>query len=139
MYIKTYEGTFEVDSVEAGSEATINFNGNEYIIFESVEEAGQAARAYWESMAEDDPQEFTAMVGEFTLVSWASGQYAGPGSAQVTSLNDWLDLWLDTPEEHFARYDGEEIEVERISPRLADELGFTFDCNDCEAVIYRTD
>jgi uncharacterized protein YlzI (FlbEa/FlbD family) len=46
MYIKTYEGTFEVDSVEAGSEATINFNGNEYIIFESVEEAGQAARAY---------------------------------------------------------------------------------------------
>ncbi len=29
-----------------------------------------------------------------------------------TSLSDWLDLWLDTPEEHFASYDGHQIDAE---------------------------
>ncbi len=56
-------------------------------------------------MAENDSKEFVCMVGEETLVAWALGQYAGPGSTHVQSLNEWLDLWLNTPEEHFASYD----------------------------------
>ena len=64
------------------------------------------------------------MIGESTLVAWALGQYAGPGSTQVCSLEEWLELWLDTPEEHFAGYDSTQRDVERVGT-LRDELGFT--------------
>ena len=63
------------------------------------------------------------MVGEKTLVAWGLRQYAGPGSTQVKSLEEWLDLWLDTPEEHFASCDSEEREVSRCG-KLREELGF---------------
>jgi hypothetical protein len=83
------------------------------------------------------------MVGDETLIRWALGQNAGPGLTQVNSLDKWLDLWLDTPAEHFASYDGEEHDVEgptaeeRASDdeetvafvtgwdELVEELGFT--------------
>ena len=68
--------------------------------------------------------EFACIVGESTLVSWALKQWAGPGSSQVQSLDDWLDLHLDVPEEHFASYDGVERDVDRVG-QLADDLGFT--------------
>jgi hypothetical protein len=97
-------------------------DGTEWYLAFSHEAAGQAARKYWKEMAENDPTEFTCMVGEQTLVSWALGQYGGPGSTQVTSLEGWLDLWLDTPEEHFARYDGNMWEPDRLSPALLEEL-----------------
>jgi hypothetical protein len=97
--------------------------GEEFYLAESTEKAGEAAREYWENMAQDDPREFTCMVGEETLIAWGLGQSAGPGSTWVNSLEDWLDLWLDTPEEHFASYDSNEREVERCG-KLADELGF---------------
>jgi hypothetical protein len=94
-------------------------NNEEYYIFESSEQAGEAAREYWEDLAQDDPQEFACLIGEKTLVQWAMGQYAGPGSTQVTSLNEWLDLWLDTPEEHHASYDGVEREFNSKHPDFA--------------------
>lgn len=93
-----------------------------YVIFENSEEAGKAAREYWKDMAENDPKEFTCMVGEGTLVNWALGQSDGPGSTHVRSLDEWLDLSLDAPEEHFASYDGQETDCE-ISRALAEELG----------------
>ena len=99
-------------------------DGKEFILAESSEVAGEKAREYWEALAQDDPSEFTGMVGEKTLVAWALGQYAGPGSTQVKSLEEWLDLWLDTPEEQWASYDSEEREVERCG-KLREELGFT--------------
>lgn len=99
----------------------------EWYIFQDSESAGEAAREYWEDLVRIDPQEFTCLVGEETLVSWALGQSAGPGSTAVNSLQEWLDLWLDTPEEHFASYDGNEVEC-RISKSLQDELGFTNSC-----------
>ena len=97
----------------------------EFIMFEDAEEAGKAARAYWADMAANDPSEFACMVGQDTLVAWGMGQYAGPGSTQVRSMSDWLDLWLNTPEEHFASYDGEECNIEHASPDIVEELGFT--------------
>jgi hypothetical protein len=98
-------------------------DGTEYAIFESREAAGESAREYWEELAQDDPREFACIIGEETLVQWGLGQFGGPGSTKVKSLEDWLDLWLDTPEEHHARYDGAEVEVSRISPKLGEELG----------------
>ena len=98
--------------------------GEEFYLAESSEKAGEEAREYWKDMAENDPKEFICMVGEKTLVAWALGQYAGPGSTQVKSLEEWLDLWLDTPAEHFASYDSNERDGSRCG-KLREELGFT--------------
>ena len=83
----------------------------EWMVFASREEAGREARGYWADMAENDPTEFRHMVGDESLVQWALGRPAGPGTTRVRSLDAWLDLHLDLPEEHFASYDGEEREV----------------------------
>jgi hypothetical protein len=96
----------------------VNGGRARYTLFASREEAGEEARTYWQDMAERDPTEFRHMVGDETLVAWALGQYAGPGSTKATSLSEWLDLWLNTPEEHFASYDGDERDVK---PPTADE------------------
>jgi len=98
-------------------------DGTEYVLALDAETAGQAARARWAEMAEHDPSEFRAMVGDDALVNWALGQYAGPGSTKVKSLSDWLDLHLDTPAEEFAGYDGAEVDVDRIGSELAEEIG----------------
>lgn len=123
----------EVESVNNYGPIYLDLSdGTEWVIFETQEAAGAAAREYWEDMAQNDPREFTCMVGESTLVSWALGHYAGPGSTQVNSLEDWLDLWLDTPEEHFASYDSNEHAC-RINENLKDALDF--DTKNC--VCYR--
>lgn len=90
---------------------TVSEGRTEFKLFASREDAGEEARAYWADMAESHPAEFRTMVGDDTLIKWALGQHAGPGIMRVASLSDWLDLWLDTPGEHFASYDGEEREV----------------------------
>jgi hypothetical protein len=59
-------------------------------------------------------------LGAETLIRWALGMPAGPGSAQVCSLNEWLDLWLETPEEEL----GEEFEVVQVAEDLVERLGF---------------
>jgi hypothetical protein len=99
--------------------------GREYMVFEDADEAGKAARAYWADMAANDPEEFACMVGQKTLVAWALGQYAGPGSSQVRSLEEWLDLHLDVPEEHFASYDSQECGVDNVSIDIVEDMGFT--------------
>ncbi len=96
----------------------------EWCVAPDSETAGAAAREYWASMAANDPEEFTRLVGKSTLVSWCLGQLAGPGSTKVTSLDDWLDLWLNTPEEQWAGHDGVECDVEFASPDLVTDLGF---------------
>lgn len=122
-----YEGVVTVDVETEDGEA------RNYCLFRSPEAAGRAARQYWQDMAEGDPDEFTAMVGAETLLSWALGQFAGPGSTQVTSLSEWLDLWLDTPEEHWGAWDSSECEVTDASAHLRDLLGFN------PRVAYRAD
>lgn len=106
---------FEVEHTYAN---IVREGGARYTLFATRDMAGEEAREYWRDMAENDPTEFRHMVGDETLVKWALGQYAGAGSTKVSSLSEWLDLWLDTPEEHFASYDGVERDVE---PPTVDE------------------
>ena len=61
-----------------------------------------------------------AILGAETLISWALGRAAGPGTSKVKSLKEWLDLYLDAPEEHFE----EEYEVEAIGQNLVETFGF---------------
>ena len=108
--------------------------GFEWYIAENSTIAGEKAREYWEELAHNDPEELTCIIGTDTLVAWALGQSAGPGTTAVNSLEEWLDLHLDVPEEHFATYDSCEY-VLKISDELQQELGWDTK-SDC--VAYRS-
>lgn len=84
----------------------------DYLFAPDWESAGRLVRSRWQEMAENDPGEFTACVGADTLVAWALGQSAGPGSAKVRSLEEWLDLAAEHPDEELASYDGNSIEID---------------------------
>jgi hypothetical protein len=96
-----------------------------WILFEDSDDAGKAARAYYADMAQNDPEYLRTLVGSECLTRWALGQPAGPGSAQVCSLSEWLDLYLSRPEEHFAHYNGDECDVESVTAEGIEEIGFT--------------
>ena len=102
----------------------IETDNGDYYLAENSGHAGEQARDYWEAMAQDDPKEFAAIIGTEALISWGLGQFAGPGSAKVKGLNEWLDLWLDIPEEHFAGYDDAECDVDAICGIDHDTLEF---------------
>lgn len=119
--------TYEVNHIRDigfGDLHELETDDGDFIVAESEETAGAAAREYWEEMAEGDPQEFVHLVGEETLVQWGLGRSAGPGSTHVSSLDEWLDLWLTTPEEQWASYDGSEREVSEVGDDVAEELGY---------------
>ena len=122
----TIEGeVYDIDEVMShGHLKVIRAGRLEWYVAEDTEAAGVAARDYWSEMATNDSKEFTCMVGEDTLVKWGLGQYAGPGNSQVKSLEEWLDLHLDIPEETWGHYDGSELDVTDSSQELQDELGF---------------
>ena len=105
--------------------ASIEIEGEHWIVFRDAEAAGEAARERWADMAENDPEEFACMVGQETLVAWALGQYAGPGSVQVKSLQEWLAVVADHPAEELASYDGEQVEISNATPAIIEALGFT--------------
>jgi hypothetical protein len=96
----------------------------EYYVAKDSEHAGEKNKEYWRDMAENDQQEFIAIVGAETLVEWALGNSAGPGSVSVHSLDEWLDLVADYPEEQWGGYDGTERDVDACSPVLESKLGF---------------
>jgi hypothetical protein len=122
---ETYDVT-EIREIGYGDLREIETDqGEDFIVSESSETAGAAARERWQDMAENDAEEFAAIVGEQTLVSWALGRSAGPGTVHVHSLSEWLDLVADHPDEEWAGYDGAEREVTLCGADLAEELGFT--------------
>ena len=91
------------------------------LLFKTREDAGQYARQYWEDYIEcESSEEVVAILGAETLISWALGRSAGPGTSKVNSLEEWLDLHIDTPEEHFE----EEYEIDAIASNLVEILGF---------------
>lgn len=114
--------------VDGGGVEVALEDDSEWIIFASREAAGRAARAYWADLAVNDPLDFRALTGDDVLAAWALGVPAGPGSALVKSLGEWLDLWLDAPEDEFARYDG----IERAG--VLEHAGQKTPC-----VLYRSD
>jgi len=103
---------FDEPNIEQyGDYTMLRLGSQEYFIFESSEQAGELAKEYWEDLADSDPEEFATLVGSANLVAWGRGEYAGPGSTQTQSMEEWFDLWLETPEEQFASYDGEEKDI----------------------------
>lgn len=132
--------TFNIDdSHDMGDGLHVKWNGADYHLFEDSDIAGKAARDYWEDMAHNDKSEFTCIVGEAALIAWALSESYAVGSVSVDSLEEWLDLWLATPEEHWASYDGETCEV-LINESMAEELGIAWDGEGIEwqsAVMYR--
>ena len=114
----------EADVIDCGLPLIRTEEGEEFYLAKDSEEAGKEARDYWENLAQDDPKEFTCIVGEQHLINWGLGMNSAPGSIGVDSLEEWLDLWLDVPAEHWASYDGEERTVDRCG-HLIDEIGFT--------------
>jgi hypothetical protein len=121
------------DSPEISCGRSINYN-----VFENSKEAGKAARRYFEEMADHDLDELRSIIGDEVLIQWGLGQHAGPGDTPVKSLEEWLDLWLNNPEDHWASYDGDETEG-TISAALADEINIKHDPDDVEVtvVLYR--
>jgi len=117
-YIDGNRVVFDENDINEYGYTHIAVGGKEYIVFTDEEEAGEQAREYWADMAKNDPDEFTCIVGKETLIRLALGQSAGPGTSQVDSLEEWLDLWEDVPEEHWASYDGNECSFECKHPDL---------------------
>lgn len=62
-----------------------------YFVFESKEEAGEVAKNYFEYMVENDPYSLIDYVGVEQVIEWAKGG--------GETLIDWLEAWLDVPEE----------------------------------------
>ena len=119
------EEFFVDEVVNYGSLPEIRTETLEFVVAESRERAGEAAREYWEKLAQDEPKEFTCIIGEKALVAWGLGQNYAPGCVGVNSLSEWLDLWLDNPEDYWGTWDGTELAVDDMAEDIVDELGFT--------------
>ena len=115
-------GLYEIDKVDTAMYLPMISCGKlEFYVARDNEEAGAAAREYWNDMATNDPREFTSIVGEERLVQWALGRGDECGCC---SLDDFLDAVEDVPEEEFANYDGKELEVSGLGIDLEEDLGF---------------
>ena len=91
------------------------------LLFKTREDAGEYARQYWADYIDhESSEEVVNLLGAETLISWALGKLAGPGSEKVRNLEEWLDLYIDTPDEHFE----EEYEIEAIGKNIVEKLGF---------------
>jgi len=95
--------------------------GTEIHLFKDEEQAGEYARDYWKDFIEDDRASAIEILGAETLMAWALGDPAGPGTSKVNSLEEWLDLYLDAPDEHFELGP---FEIEAIGENLVEILGF---------------
>jgi hypothetical protein len=75
-------------------------------------------------LAKNDTAEFVEIVGKENLLKWALSQFAGPGNEKVKSLEEWFNLTVNYPEEHWASYDGNEIEGAKFNKHFQYETGF---------------
>jgi len=125
------EEVYEVNNQYAndGTAVIVDTDGGEFMLVTDAEIAGQIARERWEDMAENDPSEFAAIIGEERLIKWALGQSDSYG---FSSLSDFLDTIESVPEEELAAYDSAERDVSGSSRSLRDEWGFV------PTVAYRT-
>ena len=106
--------------IDGHSKAITTQSGEEYLIFESSEDAGKAAVEKWEDLAQNDPKEVIELIGVEVLLKWALEQTAGPGLGKANSFRGWLDdIVAKHPEEEFASYDASEQEFECKHPDLS--------------------
>ena len=99
----------DVDSVHTGGYLPNVYIGKmDFYVAMNEEDAGKATRKYWQEMAENDKREFLAIIGEERLVGWALGESDNFG---CSSLNDFLDIVEEHPEEEFGSYDGSSVDV----------------------------
>lgn len=99
----------------------ITNKGHEYYVADSEISAGRAAKKYW---AEMDKQELTEMIGKEAIQAWAVGDWYAPGSIEVNSFEDWLDIHLNYPEDTFAIYDGDYHYITNCTVDIIKTLGF---------------
>lgn len=122
-YVNIEDEILDVEVMQFGDHNfMVRDRNREWYVFQDENVAGEAAREYYKDMAENDPYEIICMVGRDTLIQWGLGRSAGSGYNQVSSLMEWLNLWLDTPEELFASYDGN-ILTGTVSKDVMNEVG----------------
>lgn len=105
-------------------------NGNEYIVFQDREDAGEEAAKYWQDMKDNDKEEFKCIIGTERLLQWACDESDSFG---ISSFDEFLEVVESVPEEHWASYDGEEIEISMMNKHLHEHLGLSKEC-----VLYRS-
>lgn len=100
---------YEIDDIYNFGYLPIVKCGNmEFYVAEDTEAAGEKAKEYWQDMIDNDPKEFTCIIGEERLLQWALGRSDGYG---ISSAQEFLDKVADHPEEEFGSYDGNELTV----------------------------
>ena len=100
-------------------------NGCEYAIFRSRDEAGKAARDYWQDMRDNDKEEFKCLIGPERLLQWACDESDSFG---ISSFDEFLDIIETVPEEQFAIYDGYEIgltKLKNMNKNLKNKLNYS--------------
>ena len=135
MKIKIDGSIYEVSKVYGGSKSClplleIGHNGRmSFHVAEDSEEAGAAVAEYYEDLRAHDPREFRAIMGDERLIEWGCGESDSFG---ISSFEEFKEAVENVPEEHWARYDGNECECE-IVPEWADEPDPDyFECDQCK-------
>lgn len=115
----------------------IETDSGSYKLFESRDDAEEAAEQYYRDMAENDKEEFITLVGAENLVEWCLGNWAGPGSEKCRSLEEWFDTISNYPEEVFGSYNGTEYENIKCNRNFLNEIDVEFE-DMSNIVLYRT-
>jgi hypothetical protein len=125
------DDTYEVTEVGEHYLPTLQCGSSRsYAVARDDDQAEAAVVAYWNELRDTDPAEFRCIIGDKTLIAWACGQEAGPGTIKAKSFPEWVEKIKSLPEEQFASYDGEALTA-KVSPTLAEQLGW--DGVDCIA------
>lgn len=122
------------DIYNTGYGKTLSCDGSEYILFKHRDHAVNSVIDYYTNMVNNEPDEFTYLVGIDCLTQWALGRCAGPGYITATNLIEWIEAIAEYPEEVWASYDGIEIDSIRFNKHFARALNI---CDTDSPVIYR--
>ena len=93
-----------------------------FYLFEGDDAAGDYCVENQRTLIEDDPEGAIDLIGAETLIQWALGNLAGPGSIKVNSLDEWLELFRDLPLE--GPFEEGPHQIVAVSPEIEEHLGF---------------
>jgi len=98
-------------------------DGSQFL-FGTLAAAQKAAGFYYRRLMDSDPELFCSLVGFGCVLNWAQGKPATPGDVECATLEDWLVLSENYPEECFGTENGETLHVTHCDDELRDALGF---------------